>query len=119
MNDKTRLLFVWLTIFSTVALHAESKPSDPKNKQFKFTFEQVLGAPFPSLLQASPAKGRFVWVFNAEGKRNIWIAEPFEPNGKYTARQITRYTEDDGQEISELSWTPNAESVVYVRGGGA
>jgi len=52
-------------------------------------------------------------------KRNIWIAEPFEPNGKYTARQITRYTEDDGQEISELSWTPNAESVVYVRGGGA
>jgi Tol biopolymer transport system component len=57
------------------------------------------------------------WVFNAEGKRNIWIAEPARDGKSYAARQITKYSDDDGQDIGELAWAPDAESIAYVRGG--
>jgi dipeptidyl aminopeptidase/acylaminoacyl peptidase len=82
----------------------------------KFTLEQVLSAPFPTDLHAAPAKGRFAWVFNAEGKRNIWVAEP-TGNGGYSSHQVTHYSVDDGQDVGELAWTPDANSIVYVRGG--
>src|SRR4029079_9218244 len=50
-----------------------------------------------------------------QGARNVWVAEPPE----YKGRQITRYTEDDGQDVGGLEWTPDAKAVIYVRGGGA
>lgn len=82
-----------------------------------FTLQQVLSAPFPTDLIAAPAKGRFAWVFNAEGKRNVWIAEPASGSSGYSARQLTNYSDDDGQDVGELAWTPDAESIAYVRGG--
>jgi dipeptidyl aminopeptidase/acylaminoacyl peptidase len=81
-----------------------------------FTIQQALSAPFPTGLIAAPAKGRVAWVFNAEGKRNIWIAEPAK-DGKYTARQITKYADDDGQDVGDLAWAPDAESIAYTHGG--
>lgn len=81
-----------------------------------FTIQQALSSPFPSGLIAAPAKGRVAWVFNAEGRRNIWIAEPAK-DGKYTARQITKYADDDGQDVGDLAWAPDAESIAYTRGG--
>ena len=81
-----------------------------------FTLEQVLSAPFPSELVASPTGGRVAWVFNARGLRNIWVAEP-SGGGAYKSRQLTRYTQDDGQDVGELAWTPDGRAIVYVRGG--
>ncbi len=79
------------------------------------TLEGLLAAPFPSELLASPSGGRLAWVQNAGGVRNLWVAEPPE----YQGRQVTRYTSDDGQALGGLEWTPDAKSLVYVRGGGA
>jgi dipeptidyl aminopeptidase/acylaminoacyl peptidase len=93
---------------------ASSSRTDPSRQ---FTIEQVLSAPFPTDLIAAPAKGRFAWVFNAEGKRNVWVAEPANGGSGYSSRQITNYSEDDGQDLGDLAWTPDANSVVYVRGG--
>ena len=81
-----------------------------------FTIEQVLSAPFPVDLTPALAKGMFAWVFNAEGKRNVWLAEPGQ-GGAYNVRQLTNYTEDDGQDVGEISWTPDASAIVYVHGG--
>jgi dipeptidyl aminopeptidase/acylaminoacyl peptidase len=78
-----------------------------------FTLEQILAPPFPSDLTAAPAGGRVAWVFNAAGVRNVWVAEPPE----YHGRQLTAYTEDDGQRLSDLTWTPDGRTVLYVRGG--
>jgi dipeptidyl aminopeptidase/acylaminoacyl peptidase len=78
-----------------------------------FTLEQVMSSAFPSELVAGPAGGKVAWVLNAQGKRNIWVAEPPD----YKGRPITDYREDDGQEIGELAWTPDAKAIVYVRGG--
>jgi len=84
--------------------------------QKPFTLEQILSAPFPTELTAAPAKGRVAWIFNALGRRNLWIAEP-TANGSYKARQVTSYGEDDGQDLGQLSWAPNAETIVFTRGG--
>src|ERR1022692_4569479 len=83
--------------------------------QTSFTLEQVLSAPFPSAPVVSPSGGKIAWVYNARGVRNIWVAEP----PAYRGHSVTAYTEDDGQEISELQWTPDGRGIVYVRGEGA
>ncbi|HEV2196681.1 MAG TPA: prolyl oligopeptidase family serine peptidase [Candidatus Acidoferrum sp.] len=82
--------------------------------QKPFTLEQILNAPFPSDLTAAKNSNRVAWVFDQQGKRNIWVAEA--PG--FAARQITKYSEDDGQEISGLLFSSDANAVVYVRGGG-
>lgn len=78
------------------------------------TLEQILSTPFPSELLASPAGGKLAWVQNTRGVRNIWVAEP----PAYRGRQVTRYDKDDGQAVSGLEWTPDARTLVYVRGSG-
>ena len=78
-----------------------------------FTLEQVMSAPFPSDLSAAPSGGAIAWVQNDRGVRNIWVAEPPE----YRGRQLTNYTDDDGQALGSLAWTPDAQTLVYVRGG--
>ena len=80
-----------------------------------FTLEQILSAPFPTDLTASPSGGSVAWVFNTRGARNIWVAEP--PGRK--GRPLTTFNEDDGQEISDLSFAPDGKSIVFVRGGDA
>jgi dipeptidyl aminopeptidase/acylaminoacyl peptidase len=92
------------------------KPSAAPPESGKFTIEQVLSAPFPTDLVAAPAQGRFAWVFNAEGKRNVWVAEP-GGQGTYSLHQSTTYTQDDGQDVGEISWTPDANSMAYAHGG--
>ena len=84
--------------------------------QKPFTLEQVLNAPFPTELTAAPAKGRVAWVFNAQGRRNLWVAEP-AADASYKSRQITSFAEDDGQDLGQLSWAPDAATLVYTRGG--
>jgi len=80
------------------------------------TLEQFLSAPFPTELTAAPAKGRVAWVFSALGVRNLWTSEP-APDGSYKSRQLTSYKEDDGQDLGDISWAPDAETMVYTRGG--
>ena len=80
-----------------------------------FTIDQVISAPFPSDLTASPVGGKLAWVFNEQGARNIWVAEA----PQYRGRRLTNYHGDDGQEITELRWSPDGRAIVYVRGEGA
>jgi len=80
-----------------------------------FTIDQVLGFSFPTELTAAPVGGKVAWVSNTRGIRNIMVAEP----PRYEARKVTAYAADDGQELQQLRWTPDAHSIVYVRGGSA
>ncbi|HKV37930.1 MAG TPA: prolyl oligopeptidase family serine peptidase [Blastocatellia bacterium] len=77
------------------------------------TMEQVLSYPFPQGLVAAPRGERIAWVLNERGVRNIWVAEGPE----FKARQVTEYKDDDGQELTSLSFSHDGGYVVYVRGG--
>src|SRR5271170_3936418 len=79
----------------------------------RFSLEQVMSAPFPSELTAAPKGGAVAWVLNQHGARNVWVAE----SPTYSGRQLTNYHDDDGQEIAELTWTPDGRSIIFVRGG--
>jgi dipeptidyl aminopeptidase/acylaminoacyl peptidase len=81
-----------------------------------FTIDAALSAPFPSELTAAPAGARIAWVFDAEGSRNIWVAEP-SSNGAFTSRQLTRYPGDVGVEIDAPVWSFDGQTLVFVRGG--
>jgi dipeptidyl aminopeptidase/acylaminoacyl peptidase len=78
-----------------------------------FTFEQVASSPFPNELTASARGSRLAWAFNEQGRRNIWVAE----GPAFTARQLTSYDRDDGQELTGVALSPAGDWVVYVRGG--
>jgi dipeptidyl aminopeptidase/acylaminoacyl peptidase len=79
----------------------------------KFTLEQVIGAPFPSELTASEHGGKVAWVVDERGPRNLWVAE----GPDYKGRRLVSFTADDGQEIAQIQWLPDATGLVYVRGG--
>jgi hypothetical protein len=75
-----------------------------------FTLQQALSAPFASDLVASPQLGRFAWIENQQGKRNLWMAKP-DGSGKYVSKRLTLYDQDDGQEMYQIAWIPDAELV--------
>jgi dipeptidyl aminopeptidase/acylaminoacyl peptidase len=99
-----RILVVWTALFLPLC-GAAQKP---------FTLEDILRAPFPENLTAAKKVNRIAWTFNQEGKRNVWVAE----GPQFSARGLTAYHEDDGQELSDVSLSEDGGVVVYTRGGG-
>jgi len=82
--------------------------------QSSFTLEQVMGSPFPNQLIAAEHANRVAWVFDEKGVRNVWVSDG--PDFARTARQLTHYTQDDGQPIASLRLTPDGKTVVYALG---
>ena len=78
-----------------------------------FTLDQVKSAPFPNSLAVAATGEHMVWAFNERGKRNLWVAE----GPAFVARQLTQFGDDDGQDFSSVSVSPDGKWVVYMRGG--
>lgn len=78
-----------------------------------FTIEQVLAYPFVPEIDAAEKSDAIAFVRVLKGVRNVWVA-----NGPgLKPRQVTQYTADDGQEITQLTFSPDGKHLVYVRGG--
>lgn len=106
IRSRTRALAPFLSLTFAIAAHAQT-----------FTLQQVMSAPFNSGLQAAPQGDRFLWITNQEGKRNLWLAETQKNGGSITARPLTHYNLDDGQQIGDAAWSPDGLSIAFVRGG--
>ena len=78
-----------------------------------FTIEQALSYPFVDHLVAAPHADRIAWVRMVRGVRNVWVAD----GPSLTPRPVTRFTADDGQEITGLTFSPDGRTLVFVRGG--
>jgi len=78
-----------------------------------FTVEQILGFASPENLVASPVGSTIAWTFNERGARNVYVAS----GPAFEARRVTSYTEDDGQELTQLAFSRDGRNIVFVRGG--
>jgi dipeptidyl aminopeptidase/acylaminoacyl peptidase len=73
---------------------------------------EALALPVASGLAGARDRPVFAWIENAAGVRNIRVAVPGQP-----ARRLTAYSEDDGQELSDLALSNDGASLAFVRGG--
>ncbi len=76
--------------------------------------EKFISHPIESNFASSPDGKTIAWVINDHGKRNILTR-----SGNDIAKQLTTYTQDDGQEISQITFSPNGTIMLYVRGSFA
>jgi len=106
MPRLTRPLFLALALLGAAIAFARPTQAD-------FTMAQVLGYPYPVTLVASKQGDRIAWVLDERGVRNIWVAQ----GPKFDPHQVTDYTADDGQELTQLTFSPDGKYLVYVRGG--
>jgi len=77
------------------------------------TMEQALSYPFVSGLVSAEHADSVAWVQDVRGVRNIWVAS----GPAVTPYQATHYTQDDGQELTQLTFSADGSTLVYVRGG--
>jgi dipeptidyl aminopeptidase/acylaminoacyl peptidase len=75
--------------------------------------EQFMSHPMESSFASSADGKNIAWVINDHGKRNIMIKL-----GTELPKPFTDYQQDDGQEISQLVFSPNGLKLLFVRGGG-
>src|SRR5215475_1818906 len=78
-----------------------------------FSMSQAIAYPFVDGLVAAPHGGRIAWMRNVGGVRNIWVAE----GPGFVPRQVTQFTADDGQELTQLTFSDDGRTLVFVRGG--
>jgi dipeptidyl aminopeptidase/acylaminoacyl peptidase len=78
-----------------------------------FTMSQVLDYPFISEIDANENGGHIAFARDLHGVRNVWVADA--PG--FAPRQVTQYKADGGQEITQLTFSPDGKTLVYVRGG--
>jgi dipeptidyl aminopeptidase/acylaminoacyl peptidase len=86
---------------------AQSQPAKP------FTLRQVLSAPFAADLVGAKNANRVAWTLDDNGKRNIWVTEA----PKFESRRLTSYLQDDGQELGQVNFSDDGNTIVYTRGG--
>jgi dipeptidyl aminopeptidase/acylaminoacyl peptidase len=97
-------LFLGLLLLS-LALHVAARPA--------FTMAQILHYPYATELVSAEQGDAIAWVRDVDGVRNVWFAH----GPDFAPVQVTRYTEDDGQELTHLTFSPDGTRLVYVRGG--
>jgi dipeptidyl aminopeptidase/acylaminoacyl peptidase len=102
-SKRFALFLLALSLMLSCAVHAAAQ---------SFTLEQVMSSPFPTDLVTTKRGDRLAWAFDAEGKRNIWIAEA----PTFAARQLTHYEKDDGGELTDLVFAPSGTLIAYARG---
>jgi len=84
----------------------------PAAAQTKPTIGQFLSPGFPSELVSAKKADRIAWIVYERGLRNIYtaVAPDFRPI------RLTKFLEDNGTVLSDLSISDDGSTVVFVRG---
>ena len=90
------------------------------------SIDMLMATPFPTDLVAAPTGGRIAWVSSNSGVHNILVTDtsplttgPLAGRIDHKWRAVTTYKGDDGLWITDLNWTSDGKTIVYVRGDGA
>lgn len=74
--------------------------------------EDFLSYSFAGELIAPESGDQVAWMELRKGVRNIWTARAPE----FRPRRLTDGTQDDGQDLSELTFSPDGKTLAWVRG---
>ena len=127
MKIATRLVLPVLVVLAVAAGAASTsaKASADEQQASPLSIDTLMATPFPTDLVAAPAGGRVAWVSSNSGVHNILVADPTPGTGPLNGRidhkwrAVTTYQGDDGLWITDLNWTNDGKTIVYVRGDGA
>jgi len=97
-------------ILATLGLASMTAHAAPRSA---FTLSQILHYPYAAQLASAEQGDVIAWVRNVDGVRNIWMAR----GPGFAPLQLTQYTADDGQELTQLTFSPDGARLVFVRGG--
>lgn len=100
---------VLLSGLSGLMLTIGARAAEP---QAPARLESFLGYTFVGELTAPGTADQIAWVELHRGIRNIWTAHAPD----YAPRRLTNGTSDDGQELSNLAWSPDGRVLAYERG---
>jgi dipeptidyl aminopeptidase/acylaminoacyl peptidase len=78
-----------------------------------FSVAEALAYPFTADLVSAQKADAIAWVRSVRGVRNVWAAS----GPDFTPKQVTGFTADDGQELTQLTFSPDGKLLVFVRGG--
>jgi len=105
VNFRIPACVLGIVVFAPWSTHASAR-SD-------FSMAQVLHYPFATQLAAAERADVVAWVCNLDGVRNVWIAR----GPAFTPAKVTQFWQDDGQEITQLTFSPDGTRLVFVLGG--
>ena len=118
MKTAVRLILVLVAVVSVAEPSAQSPGP--------VTIDTLMATPFPTDLVAAPTGGRIAWVSSNSGVHNILVTDtsplttgPLAGRIDHHWRAVTTYKGDDGLWITDLNWTSDGKTIVYVRGDGA
>ncbi|RYF61200.1 MAG: hypothetical protein EOO39_31705, partial [Cytophagaceae bacterium] len=103
MSFRYTLLLLFFGCSSQI--FAQSGVSQP------YSIDAILSAPYCQNLTG--VGNRVAWVVNERGLRNLYTATFPNP----VPRKLTNYTADDGQELGDVTLSPDGRWVAFVRGG--
>jgi dipeptidyl-peptidase 4 len=86
--------------------------SVPAAAQTKPTIGQFLSPGFPSELVSARKADRIAWIVYERGMRNIYAAAAPD----FRPIRLTKFLDDDGTVLSDLSISDDGSTVVFVRG---
>src|SRR5688572_30547657 len=116
MKISIRLVVPVLAVLALVRVSAPTyaKASAGEQSTPSLSIDTLMATPFPTDLVAAPTGGRIAWVSSTSGVHNILTSDA---PGKW--RAVTTYKGDDGLWITDLNWTSDGKTIVYVRGDAA
>jgi dipeptidyl-peptidase 4 len=94
---------------SFVLLLAVASPASPQSRP---TIEQFMGAANPIELTAANKADRVAWTTYDRGMRNVYSAAA----PAWTPVRITRFLDDDGQDVTGVRLSNDGSLAIFVRG---
>jgi len=77
------------------------------------TIDQFFSAGFPSELVSAKKTDRVAWLAWERGKRNVYAAAA----PAFAPQRLTKFLDDDGIELSNLTISDDGSTVAFIRGG--
>lgn len=100
-----QLLAAALVLAELMSGVADAAPAAPG-------LSELMAAPLASMPVVGGSGDRIAWIVSQAGRRTVYVAEA----PRWRERAAAEF-EDDGLELADLTWTSDAQGLLFTRGG--